>query len=284
MNNIGNINNTKYLLDKYKLTAKISLGQNFLVDEKVIDKIVANMDESDDLAIIEIGPGLGALTEKLLLKCKKLVCIEIDKNMVEILSDTIQDEKFTLIHEDILKFDLERLVTELKSQYRDVYLIANLPYYITSDILMSVFKLETMIDQIMVMVQTEFGERLVSKHNTKEYRPLTVISKTLYKSKMSFNISKNVFYPKPKITSSIVKMNLKEHSIINKEKYIDFVELCFTQKRKTLYNNLKTSLDADLVLEILREAKIEENMRPAQLDIADYIRLFEVYDEKEIIR
>ncbi len=284
MNNIGNINNTKYLLDKYKLTAKISLGQNFLVDEKVIDKIVANMDESDDLAIIEIGPGLGALTEKLLLKCKKLVCIEIDKNMVEILSDTIQDEKFTLIHEDILKFDLEGLVTELKSQYRDIYLIANLPYYITSDILMSVFKLETMIDQIMVMVQTEFGERLVSKHNTKEYRPLTVVSKTLYKSKMSFNISKNVFYPKPKITSSIVKMNLKEHSITNKEKYIEFVELCFTQKRKTLYNNLKTSLDADLVLEILMEAKIEENMRPAQLDIADYIRLFEVYDEKEIIR
>lgn len=284
MNNIGNINNTKYLLDKYKLTAKISLGQNFLVDEKVIDKIVANMDESDDLAIIEIGPGLGALTEKLLLKCKKLVCIEIDKNMVEILSDTIQDEKFTLIHEDILKFDLEGLVTELKSQYRDIYLIANLPYYITSDILISVFKLETMIDQIMVMVQTEFGERLVSKHNTKEYRPLTVVSKTLYKSKMSFNISKNVFYPKPKITSSIVKMNLKEHSITNKEKYIEFVELCFTQKRKTLYNNLKTSLDADLVLEILMEAKIEENMRPAQLDIADYIRLFEVYDEKEIIR
>lgn len=284
MNNIGNINNTKYLLDKYKLTAKISLGQNFLVDEKVIDKIVANMDESDDLAIIEIGPGLGALTEKLLLKCKKLVSIEIDKNMVEILSDTIQDEKFTLIHENILKFDLEELVSELKSQYRDVYLIANLPYYITSDILMSVFKLETMIDQIMVMVQTEFGERLVSKHNTKEYRPLTVVSKTLYKSKMNFNISKNVFYPKPKITSSIVKMNLKEHSITNKEKYIEFVELCFTQKRKTLYNNLKTSLDTDLVLEILKEAKIEENMRPAQLDIADYIRLFEVYDEKEIIR
>lgn len=281
MNNIGSLKNTKYLLDKYNLSAKISLGQNFLVDENVIEKIVNTMDESDDLAIIEIGPGLGSLTEHLLKKAKKVVSIEIDQNMVTILNDNFEDvEHFELIHEDILKYDLETLVKDLKKEYRDVYLVANLPYYITSDILLTVFKLEVPIDQLLVMVQTEFGERLVSKHNTKAYRPVTVVAKTFYRCKMSFNISKNVFYPKPKITSSIVKMTLKDSNVINKEKYIDFVELCFTQKRKTLYNNLRLELSEDEAKQLLKDAKIAENMRPAELDIADYLRLFEVYDEE----
>lgn len=281
MNNIGSLKNTKYLLDKYNLSAKISLGQNFLVDENVIEKIVNTMDESDDLAIIEIGPGLGSLTEHLLKKAKKVVSIEIDQNMVTILKDNFEDvEHFELIHEDILKYDLETLVKDLKKEYRDVYLVANLPYYITSDILLTVFKLEVLIDQLLVMVQTEFGERLVSKHNTKAYRPVTVVAKTFYRCKMSFNISKNVFYPKPKITSSIVKMTLKDSNVINKEKYIDFVELCFTQKRKTLYNNLRLELSEDEAKQLLKDAKIAENMRPAELDIADYLRLYEVYDEE----
>lgn len=281
MNNIGSLKNTKYLLDKYNLSAKISLGQNFLVDENVIEKIVNTMDESDDLAIIEIGPGLGSLTEHLLKKAKKVVSIEIDQNMVTILKDNFEDvEHFELIHEDILKYDLETLVKDLKKEYRDVYLVANLPYYITSDILLTVFKLEVPIDQLLVMVQTEFGERLVSKHNTKAYRPVTVVAKTFYRCKISFNISKNVFYPKPKITSSIVKMTLKDSNVINKEKYIDFVELCFTQKRKTLYNNLRLELSEDEAKQLLKDAKIAENMRPAELDIADYLRLYEVYDEE----
>lgn len=277
MRNIGTLYNTKALLEEYKLSAKISLGQNFLVDEKVIEKIVNNMDESDDVAIIEIGPGLGALTEKLLERSQKLVSIEIDQNMVEVLHDNFSDvEHFELIHEDILKFDLDALVKQLKKDYKNVYLIANLPYYITSDILLNVFKLNTPIDQLMVMVQTEFGERLVSKHNTKAYRPVTVVAKTFYKCKMSFNISKNVFYPKPKITSSIVKMDVKESTIVDRKQYIEFVELCFTQKRKTLYNNLRQKYDGDTILKMFEKAKIEQNARPAQLDIADYIRLFEV--------
>lgn len=284
MHNIGNIQNTKQLLKDYNLSAKISLGQNFLVDEKVIDKIVSNMEPSDDLAIIEVGPGLGALSEKLLPVCKKLVSIEIDKNMVKVLNDVFEDEdKFELIHEDILMVNLQELVENLKKEYRDVYLIANLPYYITSEILMRVFELDVPIDMLMVMVQTEFGERLISKHNTKEYRPLTVVAKTFYKSKLSFNISRNVFLPKPNVTSSIVKMVKKNSDIISRKDYIEFVELCFTQKRKTLYNNLRLKYDEQEVIDMLNKSKIDLKTRPAQCDIADFIRLYGVYYEKKSI-
>lgn len=284
MNNIGNLQNTKALLDKYNLSAKISLGQNFLVDENVINKIVDHVEKSDDLVIVEVGPGLGALSEKLLPICKKLVAIEIDKNMVEVLTDIFgEEEKLELIHEDILNIDLEALVSELKKEYKDVYLIANLPYYITSEILFKTYEMDVPFDLMMVMVQTEFGERLVSKHNTKAYRPLTVVSKTFYKSKLSFNISKNVFLPKPKITSSIVKMVKKESSIKDKKDYIRFVDLCFTQKRKTLYNNLRQEYEEGFVVSILESAKIDVQSRPAELDIADYIRLYEVYYETKSV-
>lgn len=284
MNNIANINNTKQLLAKYNLSAKISLGQNFLVDENVIQKIVDSVDKVDDLVIIEVGPGLGALSEQLLKICDKLVAIEIDRNMVQVLNDVFEDEeKFELIHEDILKVDLDDLVKKLKKDYKHVYLIANLPYYITSEILFSIFELNSEIDEMLVMVQTEFGERLISKHNTKAYRPLTVVAKTFYKSKLSFNISKNVFLPKPNVTSSIVKMVRKNSEIEDPKAYVNFVEVCFRQKRKTIYNNLKSEYEEDFVLDILATAKIESNMRPAQLDIADYIRLFEVFYEKKSV-
>lgn len=284
MNNIANLNNTKMLLDKYNLSAKISLGQNFLVDENVIDKIVNSVDKVDSLAIIEVGPGLGALTEKMLPICDKLLAIEIDQNMVKILNENFENEdKLEIINEDILKVNLDDLVSKLKEEFSHVYLVANLPYYITSEILFSIFELNSDIDEMLIMVQTEFGERLISKHNTKAYRPLTVTAKTFYKSKLIFNISKNVFYPKPNVTSSIVKMVRKNSDIEDRKAYLDFVELCFTQKRKTIYNNLRTEYSEDFVIEILELAKIQSNMRPAQLDIADYIRLFEVFYEKKSI-
>lgn len=284
MKNIGNINNTKLLLDKYNLSAKISLGQNFLVDEKVIDKIINTIDINDDIAIIEIGPGLGAISEKLMDKAKKLVSIEIDQNMVKILNDLFSDrDNFELINEDVLKFDLSSLVSKLRKEYKEVYLVANLPYYISSEILLQLFALDNELDLIMIMVQSEFRERLFSKHNTKDYRPITVVCKTFYKQTLSFNISRNVFFPKPKITSSIIQMKRKDSIIKNKREYIDFVELCFTQKRKTLYNNLRNEYSEEFIINIFEKAKIDLKARPAQLDIADYIRLFEVYYEEKII-
>lgn len=284
MENIGSLQTTKAILDKYKLSAKISLGQNFLVDLKVIDKIIDHVDKSDDCVIVEVGPGLGALTEKLLTISKKVIAIEIDKNMVEVMEDNFKDkENFEIIHEDILKVDLKKLVTDLRKEYKDVYLVANLPYYITSDILLSVFALDDPFDQVMIMVQAEFGQRLVSAHNTKDYRPVTVIAKTFYKCNLSFNVSKNVFLPKPNITSAIVKLVRKDTKIEDKADYIKFVQLCFTQKRKTLFNNLRTEFSNEFTTSLLESAKIPLNSRPAQLDINDYIRLYGVYDETKIL-
>ena len=160
---IANIQTTKYLLNKYELLAKKSLGQNFIVDSNIIDRLIAHAKLSKDVAVIEVGPGLGSLTQELINHAGKVVSIEIDQNMVEILNDLFKEkENFKLIHSDILQFDLEGLVKELKSEYKEVIIVANLPYYITSEILIKLFKLQDKVDTVMLMVQREFAQRLTA--------------------------------------------------------------------------------------------------------------------------
>ncbi len=278
-----NLSNTKALLDKYNLSAKISLGQNFLVDPNVISRIVNSIEKNDSVAIVEVGAGLGALSSELLNVCDKLVTIEIDQNMCMVLNDLIDDDKFSIINEDILNVDLKKLIKSLRSEYKYVYLVSNLPYYITSQILLKTFVMDDSFDLILVMVQYEFAQRLNSEYKTKAYRPLSVIGQSFYDIKLLFNISKNVFYPKPKVVSTIVQIKNKDIIFEKKAEYLEFVEICFESKRKTLYNNLRNKYGKDFVEEILDLANIDKSLRPADLSVFDYIRLFEVYDEKKII-
>ena len=285
-NKIANIRTTKYLLEKYELLAKRSLGQNFIVDSNIIDRLVAHAKLDKDVAVIEIGPGLGALTQQLIESAGHVTSIEIDQNMIEILEKMFFDkENFTLIHSDILDYDLEALIKVLDQDYSRVMIVANLPYYITSEILLKLFKLENKVDSVMLMVQREFAQRLTADKNTKEYRTLTVLSKTFYDSKIVMKISKHVFYPRPNVDSAIILMNSKNVDVNDSDELMKFVEMCFVQKRKTIYNNLKISLNEDLVLKILKASDIEAGQRASDLDVKDFLKMYEVYyEEKELCK
>lgn len=279
-NIIANINTTKYLLDKYNLKAKRSLGQNFIVDNNIIKRLIDHAKIQENTAIIEIGPGLGALTQALLKKAEKVISIDIDKNMVALLDDLFgQKANFQIIHADILEFDLIDLIIELKKDYKYVMIISNLPYYITSDILKKIFRIHKMVDLVLIMVQKEFAQRLIADKSTKDYRTLTVLAKSLYKSTILFNISKHVFYPRPNIDSAVVLMENLKDDFIDLEKYITFIEMCFTQKRQTIFNNLRKYLDKDLVTNILETSKIDKNARAADLEVIEFKKMFEVYYE-----
>lgn len=282
---IANIQTTKYLLNKYELLAKKSLGQNFIVDSNIIDRLIAHAKLSKDVAVIEVGPGLGSLTQELINHAGKVVSIEIDQNMVEILSDLFKDkEKFQLIYSDILQFDLESLVKQLKSEYKEVIIVANLPYYITSEILIKLFKLQDKVDTVMLMVQREFAQRLTAQKNSKDYRTLTVLAQTFYKSKIIMRISKHVFYPRPNVDSAIILMKAKNESeVLNLESYADFIEMCFTQKRKTIYNNLRSRLGEDLAKKILEKSGVKASERASDLDLSKFLEMYEVYYEEKIL-
>ncbi len=277
---IANIKTTKFLLDKYQLLAKRSLGQNFIVDSNIIDRLIAHAQIDENTAVIEIGPGLGALTQGLLEKAKKVISIEIDQNMVEILTEVFGERKnFELIHSDILQYDLEALIKQLNQDYAHVMLIANLPYYITSEILLKLFKLDNKVDSVMLMVQREFAQRLTANKSTKDYRTLTVLSKTFYQSKIIMKISKHVFYPRPNVDSAIILMKSLENEIENLDEFIQFVEICFVQKRQTIFNNLRNKLGEQKATEILEKSNILKTTRAAELDVLDFKNMFEVYYE-----
>ena len=277
---IANIKTTKFLLDKYQLLAKRSLGQNFIVDSNIIDRLIAHAQIDENTAVIEIGPGLGALTQGLLEKAKKVISIEIDQNMVEILTEVFGERKnFELIHSDILQYDLEALIKQLNQDYAHVMLIANLPYYITSEILLKLFKLDNKVDSVMLMVQREFAQRLTANKSTKDYRTLTVLSKTFYQSKIIMKISKHVFYPRPNVDSAIILMRSLENEIENLDEFIQFVEICFVQKRQTIFNNLRNKLGEQKATEILEKSNILKTTRAAELDVLDFKNMFEVYYE-----
>lgn len=282
---IANIQTTKYLLNKYELLAKKSLGQNFIVDSNIIDRLIAHAKLSKDVAVIEVGPGLGSLTQELINHAGKVVSIEIDQNMVEILSDLFKDkENFQLIYSDILQFDLESLVKQLKSEYKEVIIVANLPYYITSEILIKLFKLQDKVDTVMLMVQREFAQRLTAQKNSKDYRTLTVLAQTFYNSKIIMRISKHVFYPRPNVDSAIILMKAKNESeVLDLESYADFIEMCFTQKRKTIYNNLRSRLGEDLAKKILEKSGVKASERASDLDLSKFLEMYEVYYEEKIL-
>lgn len=279
-NKIANINTTKFLLDKYNLMAKRSLGQNFIVDANIIERLITHANIDDKTAVIEIGPGLGALTQGLLDKAKKVVSIEIDQNMVEILNDQFKEkDNFELIHADILQFDLFSLLKDLSKDCDKVMIIANLPYYITSEILLKIFRVRGMFDSVMLMVQREFAQRLTADKSTKDYRTLTVLAKSFYQSRIIMKISKHVFYPRPKVDSAIILMRSIDNDIADLDAFIEFVEMCFVQKRQTIFNNLRKQIDQDFVLKILEASSIDKEMRAADLDVVDFKNMFEVYYE-----
>ena len=268
---IANINYVKNIMGDLK--AKKKFGQNFLIDTNTVEKI-AKIACDSNVTTIEIGPGLGALTEQLLKYSKDVIAYEIDKDMYDILSESLNNDNLTLYLKDFMDVDLSIYKEKLN-------ICSNLPYYVTTPILFKIFESDLDINKITVMVQKEVGDRLNAKVGSEDYGALSIEVQYLYDVKLEMNISRQVFYPQPNVDSAIITFTPKIKR--NKEfenKFFDLVKNCFRMRRKTLNNNLKDIYDSETINKIYNEMNLDKNIRAEQLSLNDYLKMYKVIYER----
>ena len=284
-NKIATPSQTKKILRKHKLNLKKSLGQNFLVDSNIIDIITAAADIKGDEFLIEIGPGIGSLTQAVLEKLNsgKMLAVEKDAAMVEVLEDIFSGEqKLTLLNQDALKINWEEITTEYNTEDRKIKLIANLPYYVTTPIIMGVLESEIELEQMVFMVQKEVGERICAGPETKKFGSLSVAVQYHMQPEIVHQVPSSVFIPQPDVDSVIVslspyKENVYQKEVISKKFFFEIVKSIFQQRRKTLRNSLSKSavinLDRDLVTQALKDEGIGLKKRGEKLSISEMISI-----------
>lgn len=253
---------------KSDLKLKKSLGQNFLIDRNIINKIKESLNIERDSLIIEIGPGSGALTKELIKFNTKVLCFEIDKRLKEIL-DEIKSENLEIIYEDFLKVDLKKILTEYK--YNKLYVIANIPYYITSSIINKVID-ETNVDEMVLMVQKEVGDRILAQPNSRDYGSLSVFLQFNFKIEKVIIVSKNSFKPRPKVDSMVLKFtsNKNKYNVKSISKLYDLIRESFKHKRKNLKNNLY-NYDLNKINNVLKKHGKDLTFRAESLTIEEFI-------------
>lgn len=273
---------TKSIMKKYGIRANKSLGQNFLISNEVVEKIINASDIKENDVVIEIGPGLGTLTKFLLQKAKKVLCVELDKKMIKILNDRFSDyNNFELINEDILKVNLKKIIEDNKKteQIANVKIVANLPYYITTPIIMKLLEEKLDIESITVMIQKEVADRLIEIPGGKNTGAITYTVYYYCESEKIIEVPNNSFIPEPDVTSEVIKMNLrKEPAVKIQEPKIMFmiIKSAFMQRRKTLLNaltNTKVFVNKNEGLSILKKLNLNENIRAEELSIQDFANI-----------
>lgn len=271
-----NISKVKKLLQLSDLNAKKKYGQNFLIDDNILKTISESLEKTP--YVIEIGPGLGSLTEYLLKNYDKVLAYEIDQDMINILKQNF-NENLIIKEQDFLKANIDQDIYDI-FKTDNINLIANLPYYITTPIIIKILEESKAIKQMTIMVQKEVGERLLGHTKTKEYNSLSVLIQTYMKVSKVINVSRNAFYPSPNVDSVVIKLQRKEkveYDIYNEALFKKINRLLFSQRRKTIVNNLKTIYNKDKILLMLNNLDIKETQRSEELsikqiiDIANYI-------------
>ena len=249
--------------------AKKSLGQNFLKDDNVLKIIADSFETNEKDVIIEIGSGMGALTKYLVKKPSKLVCYELDERMKDYLS-CYENERCQVIYDDFLKRDFKEDI----SDYEHLYVIANLPYYITTPILEHILNSEVSVSGMTILIQKEVALRFTAKPKSKDYGYFTVYLRHFFNSTILCDVAPSAFVPAPKVTSSVVKMTKKEHvEYLNIKEFQKFLMDAFKQKRKTLKNNLKQYNWVN-IYSVLESLGYSENVRAEEISYEDYVLLF----------
>lgn len=253
------------------MKAKKSLGQNFLIDNNVISKIVTEVSACNDDLIIEIGPGRGALTKELKKYKANLLCYEVDRDLSDILSN-LNSDKTKVIWQDFLKSNIKEDIKNIK--YNKLFIVGNLPYYITTPILEHIMDSNITFDKLVIMVQKEVADRFLAKPHSKEYGYITVVLNFYFDISKVVNVSKYAFNPVPKVESTVLRLIPKDDKEdIDFAKYKEFLKKCFSQKRKTLKNNLK-GYNWELVSEILNKYNLKENVRAEEISEDIFIEIF----------
>ena len=239
------LKDTKFLMNKYKIKANKNLGQNFLIDDSVLQDIVDGAEIKKDDLVIEIGPGLGSLTKLLLEKAKKVICIELDKKMVKILSERFcAYNNIEIINEDILRVNLNEIIKqerERDKEIKDIKVVANLPYYITTPIIMKLVENDLDIDSITVMIQKEVAERLIAIPGGKETGAITYTIYYYCEGQKIREVEKSCFIPEPEVTSEVINLKLRkepEITVVDKKVMFNIIKSAYMQRRKTLLNSL----------------------------------------------
>lgn len=285
---LGSPQNTIAVLQKYNFVFQKKFGQNFLIDTHVLDKIIRSAEITKDDFVLEIGPGIGTMTQYLACAAGKVVAVEIDRALIPILADTLDGyDNVTVINEDVLKVDISKLAEE-QNGGRPIKVVANLPYYITTPIIMGLFEKNVPIKSITVMVQKEVADRMQVGPGTKDYGALSLAVQYYAKPYIVANVPPNCFMPRPKVGSAVIRLERYEEPPVQvKDERLMFriIRASFNQRRKTLANGLKNSPELDFTKEEI-EAAIETlgkgaSVRGEALTLEEFARLSDVLCERK---
>lgn len=254
MTRIATPEGTKAVLNRYPFVFQKKFGQNFLIDPHVLDKIINAAEITKEDCVIEIGPGIGSVTQALIDNAGKVISIEIDDQLIPILTEQFGGcENFRLIHKDVLKVDLHKLIAE-ESPNRRIKVVANLPYYITTPIIMMLLEHNLPIESITVMVQKEVADRMASGPGSKQYGAITVAMKYYCDTYLVANVPQNCFMPRPNVDSAVIKLTLHQEPIVDindEEQLLKIIKAAFSQRRKTLLNTLASNGNLGLSLSLI---------------------------------
>lgn len=277
---LGNPQNTIAVLQKYNFVFQKKFGQNFLIDTHVLDKIIRAAQIDEDDCVLEIGPGIGTMTQYLACAARRVIAVEIDRALIPILEDTLDGyENVRIINEDVLKVDIAKLAEEENSG-RPIKVVANLPYYITTPIIMGLFENHVPIKSITVMVQKEVADRMQTGPGSKDYGALSLAVQYYSKPYIVANVPPNCFMPRPKVGSAVIRLERHEDppvQVRDEKLMFRIIRASFNQRRKTLANGLKNSAELDFTKEEIEEAILAlgkgASIRGEALTLAEFARL-----------
>lgn len=279
---LGNPSATNEILNKYNLSAQKRYGQNFLIDSNVLRKIVESAGVGKEDTVLEIGPGIGTLTQYLCEAAGNVICIEIDRQMIPVLEDTLSEyDNVRIINEDVLKVDIEQLLKE--NGAKSVKVVANLPYYITTPIIMELLEKDAPIESITVMIQKEVAQRMQTGPGSKDYGALSLAVAFYSRAEVMMTVSPNCFIPRPNVDSAVIRMDkLKEPPVKVNDKTFMFkiIKGAFEQRRKTLTNALSNSVsfktDKEKVAKALGKMGKKANIRGEELTLSEFALLSDI--------
>lgn len=288
MATLGNPKNTIEILNKYRFNFQKKFGQNFLIDTHVLDKIIQAAEITKDDFVLEIGPGIGTLTQYLCENAGEVVAVEIDKMLIPILEDTLSEyDNVTVINQDILKLDLNALVQE-RNGGRPIKVVANLPYYITTPIIMDLFERHLPLKNVTVMVQKEVADRMQASPGGKDYGALSLAVQYYAEPYIAANVPPNCFMPRPNVGSAVIRLTLHEASpvkVTDEKLLFQMIRASFNQRRKTLVNGLNNSpelsFSKEQITQALSSLQLPENIRGEALTLAQFAALSEVLSQSK---
>ena len=280
MKNLASPKVIKEIIEVSGIKFSKSFGQNFLIDESVLDKMIAGSGIDENTNVIEIGPGFGTLTQRLCMNAKKVVAIEIDKSVVPILEKNLEEfDNLKIINDDVLKCDLEKIIAD-EFGGENIKIVANLPYYITTPIIMHILESKIKTDSLCIMIQKEVAQRIAAKPSCKDYGALTVAVNYYSEPRLICHVPPSSFIPMPKVSSSVISLDIRDAapvSLKNEKGYFKVVKAAFGQRRKTLLNALSNSgaipLSKEEILNVLKECGIDEKRRGETLSLQDFANI-----------